>query len=766
MINDAQAKKVISVSGAAQGPLNNVDLEIPLKGLTCFTGRCGAGSRVMAVEVLYAESRRRYMLALTPFERENLGSIGRGDGDHISGLPPAIFFESGGIKRKESLATFLQLEDLLGQLWYQQGICHCLECNGPCKSYSAAEAAAEVLSSFEDEQILVIAPLRWAKNTAPEKMVEELRRAGFTRVLLAGEIVRLDDPGSSTEAFLHAESLDVVIDRLVPSQSSKTRILEAISKARAMASGTSLLIGIQTARKLLLNKQLSCVNCGKSYPDLGPEDFMRASKGQHPLADFVELAGHRIKDLDGMTLDEVNAFIERFLGEGEQYFGGGRALQAALGLELGYLKFGSNTEELSSGEQQRLLLGSCLGSGLTGILYIFEAPMVGFQARERQTLLKGLRGLVSQGNTVVVLENAVQLREIADEVIEFAQGNIKRGENLGPVVTPQGMRQHPQEAASGNLVVQVEGAYNLKKIEVEFPLHCLVCLTGVSGAGKSVLLRQVLLPALQSGGQAPINKKRLVNVIGGEQIRRVVYLQPQVRGRGKLLLVEMGGAEVVAELFAGTSAASQRGYPREWFKLDVPGGRCVNCEGRGFLHYDLEFLEDISLSCPVCEGRRYRPEILEITFRGQNIHDVLEMTIEQASQHFLREPILKKMFDAATFCGLGQCKLGISSEHLEKVEYLWLRLAVELVRVRGTDLFILDNPSAGGHAEDLQLLLQILDALVGKGASVLVSEQHPDILSAADWLVEMGPGGGPQGGRVMATGHPRDFAERADLFPL
>ena len=758
----AQAKKVISVRGASQGPLKNVDLEIPLKGLTCFTGRCGGGSRVMAVEVLYAESRRRYMLALTPFERENLGSIGRVDVEHISGLPPAMYFESGGIKRGESLATFLQLEALLVQLWHRNGVCHCLQCKGPCRSFSAAEAAAEAISVFKDEQILIVGPLKWKNETAIESMVHELLRAGFTRVLLGGEIVRMDELDTSAENFLNAQGLDVVIDRLVPARSSKNRIIEAIGNARAMASGTSLLVGGQRDQRLLLNKQLSCLDCGKSYPDLVPEDFLQDSRREHPLVNLVELAGKRIKDLDEMRLDEVSAFIEGVLGEGERDLGGLRMLKAALDLGLGYLKYGRNTEDLSSGEKQRLIMGSCLGSGLTGILYIFEAPLVGSRGRETQPLLKGLRALVDQGNTVVALEHAAQLREIADEVINFSRGRIEPGEDLNSVITSKPKRQQPGGGASAKLFVQVEGAHNLKRIEVEFPLHRLVCFSGVSGSGKSVLLNGVLLPALKSGGRARKAWKGSINISGGEQIRRIVDLQPGQSSRGKLLLVEMGGAEFLAGLFAATAAASQRGYPPEWFQLDVAGGRCTKCEGRGVLHYDLEFLEDISLVCPVCEGRRFRPEILEITHRGQNIHDVLEMTIERASEHFLREQNLRKIFAAATFCGLGKRQLGTSSEHLEKAESLWLRLAVELARVRATDLFILDNPSAGVHPEDLQLLLQILDELVGRGASVLVSEQHPEIISAADWLVEMGPGGGPQGGMVMASGHPREFAKKAD----
>ncbi len=749
--------EAISIRGAKQGPLQDLDMDIPLGKLICFTGRCGSGSRTMAVDVLYAESRRRYMLALSPFERENLGGLGRVEAEHISGLPPAMFFDSRGVQRKESLAAFLQLEGLLGHLLHQYGSYHCPDCGGTCRSYSVEEAAEEAISTLDSEPMLVLAPLVWSAGTSGSAMVRELRRAGFQRIRQAGGVMRLD----VLEDLEDRDNLEVVIDRLVPRPDQRNRIIEAVRNARAMAAGRSLLVGADTGRQCMVNQQLTCEQCGVSYRDITPDDFIQNHEGRKPLAIQVRLAGCGIEDLEDMTLDELGEFlagVDRTGGLDEAI---SRSLEAARGLGLGHLKLARRADELSAGEQRRLQVAGCLSSGLTGILYLFESPMLGLHSHESRPLIEGMRLLVEQGNTVVALDHARPLLQAGDEVFAFDGGKVvdenQHGFEAGSVHIPQ--RRY--EPAAQALTIHASGGRHLKQLEVRFPLHCRVCLTGAVGAGKTALLQKVIIPALRPETKRCKGIKERIEARGGERIRRVVELSGLALGKAKPLLAELGGFEFLAGLYAETPAAQKRGYPREWFLLDVPGGRCVTCEGRGVLHYDLEFLEDISLTCPTCEGRRYRPEILEIVRRGQNVNDVLEMSIDQAALHFAREPRIKTRLDAASACGLGGCSMGTPSDQLEPEAHLWLQLAVELARASSRDVLVLDNPAAGSHPQDVQLLIGVLDQLVAKGVSVLVADHHPGLINTADWLIELGPGGGPQGGQVVSSG-PHGFSQRAE----
>ena len=735
-----EASESIAVRGAAEGGLESVDLDIPLGKLICFTGRPGSGSRAMTLRVLYAESQRRYMLALAPWEREYLGGVGSVAVESIEALPPAMFLDRREKRRRENLAAFLQIDDLLGQLLQMYGQVNCPNCGEACRAFSPEEAAEESLISFANERVLVLAPLDLAELTIQSAVLEELNRAGFTRVRMGGEVKRIEEFKGRL-----AERIDVVVDRLVAEDKEKTRFVEAVRTARSMAVGKSLLVGLESGREVSVNQHLTCVGCGAAHRDLSREDFLALVEGEDERSALIALAAKSAAELGQMPLEELSNFLGA-LEIGKEFIGGIETkLSEVEELGLQYLELRRAIQDLSSGERARLTLAHCLTNGLVGILYLFDAPLGDLHTDDVDVYINGLRRLVDLGNTVAVLDHGEKIIEAADTVYQFEGGRVREGKRFLPPAKP-GVRR--SKNTRGSLRVQIGEGGLLQEGQLVLPLNSLVCFSGVSGSGKSNILKAIVAQ-LRRVGKGRVESAVKVEIDGRRDIRRVVELPGEIRG--KTAMVELGLADQVAQLFAATPAAQKRGYARDIFGLDKAGGRCITCEGRGVLQYDMQFLEDMSITCPTCEGKRYQSEVLEVTHRGMNIGAVLEMTCGRAIDYFARQNKIVQRLQAALVCGLENCRLGTDCRQLEPLELLYLKLAVELTRIGEWDLLVLDHPARGAHPEDVAILINALNELVKRGASALVAEHQKQVLEAADWLVEMGPGAGPQGGRVVRS---------------
>ncbi len=754
----------IALKGISLGPLKGVDLNIPLGRLVCFVGRHGSGCRTMAADVLYAESRRRYMLTLSPFERESLGGPGRIAVEGVSGLPPALFFDGMDSRPRETLAAFLQVDKALAQLLHKRGEVTCLECGGRCRSFGVEEALEEVVRFLEQGPGLVLAPLSLAEDASLSSVLQELFQAGFLRVRMGGKVLRLDGGENPGESLPEGARIEVVVDRLTPGSRRESRILEAIHNARAIARGRTLLVALKTGKKLEVNQQLTCDSCGAVYEDLGPDDFCGSGEGRQVLARQVSVAGMNIEELENLNLENLLRFLRRFEDPGHMVAAAVICLEEVCCLGLGYLRLSRNTEQLSSGEWKQLLLANCLSSRLAGILYIFEAPTAGLHGVGISLSIRALKQLVDQGNTVVAMDHTPSLLKAADEIVAFEDGLIGRADEAVLKGGSRPTSRHKRRRPGPELWIHSAGFLNLASFDLHLPLQCLVGITGPSGSGKSTLLNKVVAPALRGRSTRDSEGKRSVLVQGASRVRRVTEISGLRSGKGKPLLAGLELFDYLGKIFAATPAARQRNYPPEWFLLDSPGGRCTTCEGMGSLRHDLQFLEDFSLPCPACEGRRYRSEMLEITRRGLNVADVLELSVEQGRRHFDRDLPVATKLEAALSCGLGNCRLGMSSSLLERGEYLRLQLAVELARASPADLILLDNPAAGAHPEDLEQLVQALDEVVAKGASVMMEENSPELLAEADWLVVLGRESGARvDASIVATGPPEDVLSREDF---
>ena len=702
-------KATLCVRGARAGGLVNVDMDLPLGRIICFTGRSGSGRRAMALDILYAESRRRYMQALSPAERESVSGTARADVEEISGLPPAIYL--GAPRRGRTVGDYLQLDGILAQIMLEEGQMHCLECGGDCRSYAADEVEREVARVHPDTRCLVLAPLA-LRN---EGMWQQLVQAGFTRVAIDGQIQRIEGGGPalpSGESEVH-----VVVDRLVPDPNASVRFLEAVRVSRSISSGQTVVWVDGTSEMMHLNQQPTCGECGCQYGPLATTDF---GAGQ-PLAGQVTLHGRTMDEL----MDAPLGLVRNWLDETQGHTKVETALAEACGLELGHLPLSRRLESLAAGEWQRLQLASCLSSGLTGILYILEGLGSQLSGGMLDAAAAGLRRLVAGGNTALLLDHTPELVAVADEVWAFVGGRVQAG----------GATEIELDGVDGERVAEqvkpalaIRGNGVIGPLAIELPHGELTCVCGPSGSGKTRMLHEVLLPLL---------KGRSVEYATAGMPRNSRVVTVEAPSGKAAVLAGQGLFERVADLYAASPAATARGWDRDTFLLDRPGGRCPSCEGRGQCYFDLEFLEDIAMVCAACEGRRYRDETCEVTLRGASIADVLGMTLEQACAHFARYDPIRPRLEAAVGCGLGYLLLGQEMQGLERGEWLRLRLALESTRASRRTWVLIDDPASGDHPEDIRAMVAALRELVDRGATVIVADQHPMVRAAADWVVDL-----------------------------
>jgi len=453
---------------------------------------------------------------------------------------------------------------------------------------------------------------------------------------------------------------------------------------------------------------------------------------------------------------------------------------------VGYLSLDRVAGTLAGGEAQRIRLATQIGSQLTGVLYILDEPSIGLHHRDNQRLLRTLLQLRDLGNTVVVVEHDRDTMDAADWVVDLGPGAGRHGGRLVAEGPPAAIRANPDSLTgqymtgareipmparrrTGNgraLTVVGARANNLQDIDVAFPLGSFVCVTGVSGSGKSTLVNDILLAALQrkihGSTVSPGPHKALK---GAEHIDKVVAIDQSAIGRTPRSnpATYTGTSDFIRDLFAQLPESKVRGYGPGRFSFNVKGGRCEHCQGDGLVKIEMHFLPDVYVKCDVCHGRRFNRETLEVLYKGRSIADVLDLTVEEALEFFSAVPPLRRKLDTLRGVGLGYIHLGQAATTLSGGEAQRVKLATELSRVEtGRTLYVLDEPATGLHFEDVRVLLEVLQALVERGNSVVVIEHNLDVIRCADWLIDLGPEGGDRGGRLVAAGTPEEVARVKD----
>jgi excinuclease ABC subunit A len=510
----------------------------------------------------------------------------------------------------------------------------------------------------------------------------------------------------------------------------------------------------------------------------------------------VTVADHNIHYYTGLTIKEANAAFDTMsLSPRDQQIAHmvmkeiRERLGFLLNVGLGYLSLSRTAATLSGGEGQRIRLATQIGSRLTGVLYVLDEPSIGLHQRDNRRLLDTLCAMRDLGNTVIVVEHDEETIRTADHVVDLGPGAGEMGGRVVAQGTPEEIAVHPdsitgqylsgrrsipipkkRRPAAANAKRPEEGwlsvveaeENNLKKITARFPLALLTCVTGVSGSGKSTLVNETLYKALAKRVyRLPIRPGKHKEIRGIDQLDKVIDIDQSPIGRTPRSnpATYTGLFTPLRELFAQVPEARARGYRVGRFSFNVKGGRCEKCEGDGIIKIEMHFLPDVYVTCEDCKGRRYNRETLEVRYKGKNIADVLEMSVVEALEFFQNVPMLRRKLETLDAVGLSYIKLGQSATTLSGGEAQRIKLSKELSRrATGRTVYILDEPTTGLHLEDIRRLLDVLNALVEAGNTVIVIEHNLDVIKTADWIIDLGPEGGDEGGRIVAEGTPEKVA--------
>ena len=535
------------------------------------------------------------------------------------------------------------------------------------------------------------------------------------------------------------------------------------------------------------------------------ERYMSASPCQvcggkklKPESLAVRIDGKNIMDVTALSAVDASVWIQSITGSrdsrqiltsNEKMIAGQiiKEIDARLGflrdIGLGYLTLDRASATLSGGETQRIRLATMIGSGLMGVLYICDEPTIGLHPADIHRLISTLNKLRDLGNTVISVEHDESMMRAADFIVDLGPGAGEHGGRIvatGSIqdvmkaresVTGQylsGVRNIPMPAGRRNgsgkfLVIRKAGENNLKNIDVKIPLGKLVCISGVSGSGKSTLMNDILYKKLaQVFYQARDKPGKCAGITGVENIDKVINIDQSPIGRTPRSnpATYTGAFTPIRELFSSVPEARVRGYSPGRFSFNVRGGRCEACQGDGYIQIEMQFLPDVTVPCEVCKGRRYNREALEIQFKGKNIADVLDMTIEEATAFFTSFPKVKNKLATLLDVGLGYMRLGQPAPTLSGGEAQRVKLASELSRrSTGRTLYILDEPTTGLSFADIDCLLKVIQRLVDAGNTVIIIEHHMDVIKNADYIIDLGPGAGDEGGYLIASGTPEEVAK-------
>ena len=924
----------ITIKGAREHNLKDIDVKIPRDKLVVITGLSGSGKSSLAFDTIYAEGQRRYVESLSAYARQFLGQMDKPDVDSIDGLSPAISIDQKTTSRnpRSTVGTVTEIHDYLRLLFARAGEVHCTKCGKKIERQTVDQIVDDIIKRPEGTKLMILAPVVSGRKGQHTKLLEDLSRSGYTRVVVDGSTYTLDEEIVLDKNKKH--TIDVVIDRIVLSNDAETRLHDSVETGLARGEGIVKIVDMSDNSEQRYSQNYACIDCGISIEEISPRmfsfnapygacphchglgtimkvdedlvvpdktksladgairvsgwnsasgdswgtqyfkgmarhfgfdmdmpfgqldrsvqekilygtdderfevdyssdygkgtflnrfegiipnierrymqtesDAMKAEYEKYmatlvcpecngtrykpePLA--VKIGGKNIAEVSNMPISEARGFFDSLTLSEKQQIIADRVLKELharlnflLNVGLSYLTLSRAAGTLSGGEAQRIRLATQIGSGLTGVLYILDEPSIGLHQRDNDKLLGTLKELQSLGNTLIVVEHDEDTMRSADYVIDMGPGAGVHGGHVVSAGTPEeimadahsitgqylsGVKKintpENRREPSGFFTIVNASENNLKNIDITFPMGVITAVTGVSGSGKSTLVNEILYKALAKRIYKAKDKPGLHERIDGvEQIDKVVNIDQSPIGRTPRSnpATYTGVFTLIRDLFAATKDAKVRGFGKGRFSFNVKGGRCEACSGDGIIKIEMHFLPDVYVPCEVCKGARYNRETLEVKYKGKNIQEVLDMTVEEALGFFDSIPSISNTLQVICDVGLGYIRLGQPSTTLSGGEAQRVKLATYLSkRQTGNTLFILDEPTTGLHTDDVKKLVVILARLADKGNTVIVIEHNLDVIKCADYCIDLGPDGGDGGGRVVATGTPEQIAQSKD----
>ncbi len=801
----------IVVRGARVHNLRNVDVRIPRNQLTVITGLSGSGKSSLAFDTIYAEGQRRYVESLSSYARQFFGSLEKPDVDAIEGLSPALSIDQKSARQspRSTVATMSDIYDYLRLLFTRVGTSHCPACDtliqsGGVPMNGRGKRAASLACPNCGVSVPALTLASFSFNS-PEGACPGCQGLGIRKEVNPALVI-------PNERLTLAEGAIRPWSRIASHASAYLKTLAAFAASSGFAMDVpvsrlprstvaSILQGEPVAgfEGVVPNLERRYKETDSTYVRTEIEKYMiericPECQGQRLRREVlsVRIAGRNIVAVVRQSISDARVWIGGLsaqLTETERTIAEllvseiGQRLGFLEEVNLGYLTLDRSSETLAGGEAQRIRLATQLGSNLTGVLYVLDEPTIGLHPADQDRLIAAIRTLQEGENTVIVVEHDRAMIEAADYIIDVGPGAgelggtivaagtyeqvlTKRRSLTAQYLTGQRSIAVPirrRAATGGQLTVRDATAHNLQHVTVSIPLRTLTVVTGVSGSGKSTLVFDILARALAKRfHRARTEPGAHERIDGAEQLNKVINIDQSPIGRTPRSnpATYTGIFTPIRELFAATPDAVARKFDAGYFSFNVRGGRCEHCGGDGVIKFEMHFLPDAYITCPVCLGKRYDRAVLDISYRGRTIADVLDLTVTAALKLFADVPAIVSKLAILEAVGLGYLTLGQRATTLSGGEAQRVKLATELARPdSGKTLYILDEPTSGLHFEDIRRLLGVIQALVDKGNTVVIIEHNVDVIKSADHVIDLGPGGGANGGQLVASGTPEQITK-------
>jgi excinuclease ABC subunit A len=832
----------IQVRGACEHNLKNIDVNIKRGAITVITGVSGSGKSSLAFDTVLAESQRRFFYTLSHYSRQFLDLGTRPVVKSVTGLSPAIALAQNetAISRRATLGSLTDLSELLAVMYARFGEQLCPKHKKPTAAMSHDDIVKHILQAAAGQSIALLLPVAQSKKGIFRKELTTYSTRGYTKAWIDGAITDLEPLPDLAREEKH--TIKILIDLLKVKVDSPERLARGVQAVVEMSGGYGEWVPVDAkgrwdmGRRQVFSTRSGCPECGFSWPKLDSRYFNPNSLGR-----CLDCNGYGVLDIEEDILDDSEDDVDLLLSEEQCSACNGTGVQADAAaiqlsgksihelltmpvtdliqlldnpshfktqmqniafnrvytevraslarldsMKLGYLSLSRRVRSLSGGESQRVKLSGILSENLRGILYVLDEPSQGLHHTELESMIKHLKALRDQGNTIIVVDHDEDIMRAADEVVDLGPTGGAGGGYVLASFPPGKAQQYtklsktaewlsrPKTLAKRKIIDSQETKFmeivkprlnNLKMDLIKIPLEAMTVVTGVSGAGKSSLVLGVLFPNLMMAMNLTDGKSKkkpwisCANFSGHDAVMRVNLIdrRPVAKSSVSMPATYLDILGDLRDLYASLPDAQIAGLTAKSFSIHMDGGRCPECKGRGELNLSMRFLSDARVRCPVCHGRRFRPNVLDVKYNGLSIFDVLNLSIDEAVAQFgNHRKIVQKLLPAQRL-GLGYLKLGQPSASLSGGEAQRLKMVPYFTKKLGQgSVLILDEPTTGLHFEDVSRLVAVMRELTDLGVTMIVVEHNSEVIMASDWCLNVGPGSADLGGELVYQGVPKE----------